>query len=304
VRRRAIRGALLVGLLAVVSAGIASAAGQMDFSDPQGDAGSAPDITAVTVSNDDSGVITFRLTIANRTAIGPDDVVAVQIGTDDPDFFAGLRSDGTGYVLAIDSQGPYLLKWTGSDLPEVKPPPKSLTGSFSGNVATISIKQEDLAPGFPDMSLPVELRFNAVGVLFQGIVATAEDFAPALDSKWSYRLVEPARMVVTNFDADKTIKAGKQLVVLLGAAQSDTGAPVSAGKVTCPARLGGKALNGAGKFVTLNLTSPTTGRKITTSSASCSFRVPKGTKGKTIRGSMSVTAVGVTLKRTFTTKVR
>jgi hypothetical protein len=110
--------------------------------------------------------------------------------------------------------------------------------------------------------------------------------------------------VVTNFDADKTIKAGKQLVVLLGAAQSDTGAPVSAGKVACPARLGGKALNGAGKFVTLNLTSPTTGRKITTSSASCSFRVPKGTKGKTIRGSMSVTAVGVTLKRTFTTKVR
>jgi hypothetical protein len=219
VRRRAIRGALLVGLLAVVSAGIASAAGQMDFSDPLGDAGSAPDITAVTVSNDDSGVITFRLTIANRTAIGPDDVVAVQIGTDDPDFFAGLRSDGTGYVLAIDSQGPYLLKWTGSDLPEVKPPPKSLTGSFSGNVATISIKQEDLAPGFPDMSLPVELRFNAVGVLFQGIVATAEDFAPALDSKWSYRLVEPARMVVTNFDADKTIKAGKQLVVLPGSAR-------------------------------------------------------------------------------------
>lgn len=304
VRRRAIRGALLVVLLAVASTGLASASGQLDFTDPTGDSGSAPDITAVSVSNADNGQITFRVTVPNRTSIGADDVIAIQIGTDDPDFLAGLRVDGTGWVLAIDQKGPFLLKWTGTDLAEVQPVPKSLSGSFSGDVATISINQADLKPGFPDMSLPIQLQFNAVSVAFQGLIVAAEDYAPAIDSKWSYRLVEPARVVLTNFDADKTVKAGKKLVVLLGGAHAETGLPLSAGRVSCPARLGGKSLRGSGKFVTLELTSPTTGRMITSSSAACSYSVPKGAKGKTIRGSMSVTEGGVTLERSFTTKVR
>jgi hypothetical protein len=276
----------------------------MEFEDPAGDSGTAPDITSVVASNDDNGLITFRVTVPNRTSVTEDDVIAVQIGTDDPDFIAGLRSDGTGWVVAIDSQGPFLLKWTGSELAEVKPPPKSLSGSFSGNVATLSINQADLKPGFPDMSLPIELRFNAVSVVFQGVVAQDDDFAPAVDSRWIYRLSEPARMVLTNFDADKTVKAGKKLVILLGAAHAETGLPLAAGKVSCPARLSGKVLRGSGKFVTLTLTSPTTGRTIRTASATCTFKVPKGSKGKTIRGSMSVTEGGVTLKRAFTTKVR
>jgi hypothetical protein len=304
VRRGAIRGALLVGLLVAASTGLASAAGQLEFSDPAGDSASAPDITSVIASNDDSGLITFKVTVANRTSVGEDDVIAVQIGTDDPDFIAGLRTDGTGWVLAIDSQGPFLLKWTGSDLAEVKPAPKSLRGSFAANVATMSINQADLKPGFPDMSLPIELRFNAVSVVFQGLVAAADDFAPAVDSRWTYRLSEAARTVLTNFDADKTIKAGKKLVVLLGAAHAESGLPLSSGKVSCPARLGGKALRGSGRFVTLTLTSTTTGRTIRSSSARCTFNVPKGTTGKTIRGSMSVTGGGATLKRAFTTKVR
>jgi hypothetical protein len=304
VRRRAIRGALLVVLLAAASTGLASASGQMDFTDPAGDSGTAGDITGVSVSNDDNGQITFRITVPNRSSVGPDDVIAIQIGTDDPDFLAGLRSDGTGWVLAIDQQGPFLLKWTGNNLSEVKPAPKSLSGSFSGGVATISINQADLKPGFPDMSLPIELQFNAVTVAFQGLIVADEDYAPAIDSKWSYRLIEPARTVLTNFDADKTVKAGKKFVVLLGAAHAETGLPLSTGRITCPARLAGKALRGTGKFVTLELTSPTTGRKITSSSAACSFTVPKGAKGKLIRGSMSVTEGGVTLKGSFTTKVR
>jgi hypothetical protein len=304
VRRRAIRGALLVSLLVAVSTGLASAAGQTEFSDPTGDAGTAPDITSVSVENDDRGQITFRVTVANRSAVGTDDVIAVQIGTDDPDFVAGLRSDGTGWVLAIDAQGPFLLKWTGDDLPEVRPAPKSVSGSFSGNVATISINQADLKPGFPDMSLPVELHFNVVGVVFQGLVVAADDYAPAVDVKWTYRLSEPKRMVLTNFDADKTVKAGAKFVVLLGAAHADTGLPVAGGKILCPARIGEKAVRGRGRFVTLNLTSPTTRRRISSSTATCSYAVPKSAKGKTIRGSMSVSADGTTLKRTFTSKVR
>ena len=303
-RRRAIRGALLVGLLAAMTTGLASASGQLEFSDPSGDSSTAADITSVTAANDDKGLITFRVTLPNRTSVGEDDVIAIQIGTDDPDFLAGLRSDGTGWVLAIDSQGPFLLKWTGNDLDEVKPAPKSLSGSFAGDVATLSINQKDIAPGFPDMSLPIELRFNAVTVAFQGLIATASDYAPAINDRWTYRLSEPARMVLTNFDADKTIKAGRKLVVLLGAAHAETGTALASGRVACPARLGGKALGGSGRFVTLNLTSPTTGRAIRTSSARCTFNVPKGTKGQVIRGSMSVTAGGVRLKRAFVTKVR
>ncbi len=60
-----------------------------------------------------------------------------------------------------------------------------------------------------------------------------------------------------------------------------------------------------GRFLNLRLTSPATGRAVRSSSATCSFKVPQeGSKGKTIRGSMSVTEIGFKLSRSFTTRVR
>jgi hypothetical protein len=91
----------------------------------------------------------------------------------------------------------------------------------------------------------------------------------------------------------------------MGAAHADTGAAVSSGRISCRARLGSKPLKGKTRFVTVVLRSPETGRVVRSPTATCSFKVPrKQSKGGTIRGSMSLRESGVTLSRSFTTRVR
>jgi hypothetical protein len=282
-----------------------ASAGSSSFSDPTGDAGVAPDITSVTVSNDDQGLITFRITVPNRSSLGPDDAVAVPLGTDDPDLANGWRSDGVNFVLVLDATGVSLLVWDGVDMVTLDPPPGSVTGSFSDGVGTVAVLQEDLAPGFPDMSVPIELRFYALGIAFNGNDVLAQDDAPDGDGIWNYRLAEARRVVLTSFNAAQTVKPGATLIALMGAAHTDTGAAVASGKISCRARLGSKALKGKARFFTVILTSPATGRAVTSPNATCSFKVPKQkSKGKTIRGSMSLRESGVTLSRSFTTRVR
>jgi hypothetical protein len=280
-------------------------AGSASFTDPTGDAGVAPDITSVTVSNDDQGLITFRITVPNRSTLGPDDAIAVPLGTDDPDLVSGVRNDGVNFVLVLDVTGPSLLAWDGEDMVAVDPPPGSLAGSFGNGVGTVTVLQEDLAPGFPDMSVPIELSFYALGIAFTGNEVLAQDDAPDGDGIWTYRLEEARRVVLTSFSAGRTVKAGGTLVVSMGAAHTDTGAAVSSGTIRCTARLGGKALKAKALFFTIVIRSPVTGRTVRSPKATCSFKVPKQkSRGKTIRGSMSLRESGVTLSRSFATRVR
>ena len=155
-----------------------AASGSASFADTAGDAGVAPDVTAVTVSNDDQGLITFRLAVPNRSALSPDDAIAIPLATDDPDFVQGSRSDGANFVLGLDAKSAFLLEWNGVGMADVDPQPESLTGSFSGGVATITVKQEDLAPGFPDLSVPIEMNFYILGITFSGNDVIAQDDAP------------------------------------------------------------------------------------------------------------------------------
>jgi hypothetical protein len=280
-------------------------AGSSSFTDPTGDAGVAPDITSVLVSNDDQGLVTFRVTVPNRSSLGPDDAVAVLLGTDDPNLANGLRSDGMNFILVLEATGPSLLAWNGEDMVAVDPPPGSVTGSFSNGLGVVTVLQEDLAPGFPDMSVPIELTFYALGIAFTGNDVLAQDDAPDGNGVWKYRLVEARRVVLTSFSAGKTVRAGATLIVFMGAAHTDTGAAVASGKIGCKARLENRTLAGKARFFTVVVTSPASGRTVRSPKATCSFKVPKEkTKGKTIRGSMSLRESGVSLSRSFTTRVR
>ena len=155
------------------------------------------------------------------------------------------------------------------------------------------------------MSVPIELNFYALGIAFTGNDVLAQDDAPDGDAIWKYHLAEALRVVLTSFSANRTVKAGTTLVVIMGAAHTDTGAAVSSGKIGCRARLGSKTLRGRARFFTVVLTSPATGRVVRSPTAICSFKVPKQkSRGKTIRGSMTLRESGVTLSRSFTTRVR
>jgi hypothetical protein len=299
-------GVLLAALIfaALSVPGATSAAGNASFADTVGDAGPAPDITTVIVTNDELGLITFRITVANRSTLGPDDLIVIPIATDDPSVQGGTRADdGTNFTLGIDSEGAFLSEWNGQEMAEGKAQPTSVNGSFSGGVATVTVKQEDLAPGFPDMSVPIELNFYMLGLTFSGNTLVGRDDAPDGELLWNYRLAEALRLIVTNFGVAATVKPGQRLAVQMGVARGDTGAAVSSGKLTCRARLGGKVLRGAGRFVVVAVRAG--GRELNSPRATCSWNVPrKQSKGKAIRGSVSVRASSITVTRAFSTRVR
>ena len=68
------------------------------------------------------------------------------------------------------------------------------------------------------------------------------------------------------------------------------GEPAKPSKVTCAAKLGGKAKAGTSRAAT--------------GSASCRYTTKKADKGKTLAGSMKVTAGGTTFTKRFSSKLR
>ena len=103
--------------------------------------------------------------------------------------------------------------------------------------------------------------------------------------------------VVTHLklDAGKAIfsparpRAGGSVAVVVQVVANDTG-PVTAGRVACDARIGGKAL-------------PMRSAKLGNGVATCGFKLPAGSKGKQLKGTMTVTSRGLTVRRPFSATV-
>jgi hypothetical protein len=132
-----------------VFAGVALAGNTGSFFDPSGDATTAPDVTGVSISNDDAGVVSVKITLANRTALGSDDGAAVGIDTDqNPD--TGSLFYGTEYELDVvgNQIGVLQAKADGDWTPGLTP--ASLNVTSSGGVVTFSFKASDfgVAAGF------------------------------------------------------------------------------------------------------------------------------------------------------------
>jgi hypothetical protein len=71
------------------------------FADPAGDAqGTAPDVTAIRVDNDDRGVITFHVAIANRAQLGAEDLVVTDLDTDND-----LNTGCAGFEYGVVARG-------------------------------------------------------------------------------------------------------------------------------------------------------------------------------------------------------
>jgi len=96
---------------------------------------------------------------------------------------------------------------------------------------------------------------------------------------------------VTSFEtAPAQPRAGRPFSVRLRSVRSDTGAPVTTGRVACIASVGGKRLPAfAGRFV---------GR-----AAVCRYRIPADAGKKRLRGSIAVTSAGLTVARTFSRRI-
>ncbi len=140
--RRAVAVAV-VGVAALVLAGLAAAANSRSFADPSGDAANSPDLTGVAISNDDAGIITVKLTVGNRSSLAANEGVAVGLDTDqNPD--TGSVFYGAEWELDLEGTSATAYQATAKGSYTQVPVPASYQASMSGGIATLTFKASDL----------------------------------------------------------------------------------------------------------------------------------------------------------------
>lgn len=148
--------------------------------------------------------------------------------------------------------------------------------SGASRVVTIAIK--------PAASGAAEVTASAT--------SAASDPAPANNVARATTRVLPPRLRLAVVDAarvPKTPRAGEKLYIAIAVTRSDTGGRLESGRVTCPARVDGKPVP-----VLLRDSYP---------SPTCLWRVPRGTRGKVMRGEIRVAFRGRTAARRFALRI-
>jgi hypothetical protein len=263
------------------------------FTDPAGDSRlGGPDITTVDVSDDSSGKISVTANISNRSTLT--DVDAVQA------FFDTDKNAGTGgnggydYEVAWISGHQELDKWDGAQFAPVSPAPKSFTAAYKNGQATFSVDKADLGG-----SVEFNLLLTTTGDTGDSISDRAPD-----GGNWGYPTggtVAPppppppppptggAKLVATGFTVAKP-HSGRPFTVAMVVRVKETGIAVKTA-VSCSATLAGKRLKLSKKGSVLS------GR------ASCTWKLPKKTKGKQLKGSITASYRGAKVKKTFSKRV-
>ena len=246
---------MFAAVAALALAGAQAASPQSSFTDPSGDAGGAPDITAVSVDTDPFGAIQFTITTAQPRA--EDGYLLVGIDAD--------ANPGTGGPYGVDYiveylQGAYAFaKWNGTSY--VDAPASTVLVSFDGNVSRIEINQSDLDG-------TDHINFLVSGQQIVNGTVVSQDYAPDTGT-WPYTVAAAPLPPTVALDAPLArapgIHAGKRFSVV---APVETDA--DAVTVACAARVGARALRVRAVYAN--------GRAV------CTGLVPRGTAGKKLVG--------------------
>jgi len=292
--RLAVAGvAALLGGLVTAAAALADAT----FTDPTGDAtGGSPDLTQVVVSNDLTGLITFKITSVAPLVSGS--LIGVDLDTD------LSPANGSEYAILAGVGGADMVKWGGKDY---VPSDAVILMTRTANILELKVKRADIGDvkkfGFDVVSLTFDESDNVVG----------EDSVPD-GGEFTYTLTLPQCSNGKDDDGDGRIdaddfgcsaetdtresddpvtlkagpakvvpakpKAGKVAVVSASVMRLESGVGIPSGTVKCAGRAGMVAVKGVGKVAG--------GR------ASCAFKLPAAAKRKTVRGTITVTHLGKT----------
>jgi hypothetical protein len=284
--KRVLVAAVAAAFLAV-AAGTAGAAyaPPASFTDPAGDAGTAPDVTGVGVTNDQSGLYTFTVSLASDYG-------------DDAEFYLYLDSDknpqtgdpenlGADYVVYDDhaSHSAGLYKWTGSDWDDTSEDTMSFEISSSLRELTISVGKSELggSTGF---------NFFAVSDNADGSDGHFDD-VPSGTGALAYAFQKTLKLTLAGVQT-VVMKAQHRLIVAAAAVRSDTGATVGAdGAVTCHANGGARAL----PVSTKAFVSAGSGKG---SAAVCQFVLPK--KHVKLSATITISYGGATVTKTVSAK--
>jgi hypothetical protein len=264
------------------------------FPDSVGEDPNAPDITSVVVSNDDAGAIAFKINISNRPALTSDMDVQLIMDSDNNAATGDPTAFGADYLIDLEPGQVGLYKYTPATQDyRFASSQTSLTFSYDATGAAIHISAADL--GGTKL-----LHFGAF--VASGIVLDANgnpDFTNAKTDLapdpghglYTYQVLTKLTLAVQAFVyAPQPAKQGKNFVAGFAATESDTAGPVTNGTVACTASAGLKHL--------VALT-----HAVKNGVVACIWHVPLKTKGKMLRGTVSLTVQGTTVKRSFAVKI-
>jgi hypothetical protein len=298
------RGVLLLlaasCLLGVVGTGSAStarsAANSETFKDAKGEDRQAPDITSITVSNTDAGLIKFRINIPNRRQLAGDMFMELWIDSDQNTRTGSPVFAGVDFVIQLVQGELNLYHWDGTNFTRRLGDPSAATLAYSySRGATISISAAELgntrgfrfladaASGividqetgaFDDTNAHVDVAPSGGGSLFEFDVKT--------------RL--PKLVVKKVTAAPKQPAAGEPFSLRLAAERSDSHALLKNGQVSCSAHVGHSKV-------------PATVQRFAGTEAVCTWKVPASAKGKTFVGSVSVIFEGIRVVRGFSGRI-
>jgi hypothetical protein len=273
-----------------------TAANSVTYTDSTGEDAAAPDITTIVASNNDAGILTFRVNVPNRPQLTRDVAAVIFIDSDSNAATGDPDSLGADYALELIVGEAILFRWDGTGFAARPgdPPQASLAYTWSGGV-TITISAAELGN---------TRKFNFSVVIISGIVEDAttgaldftnakRDFAPggfAGVFPYEVKIARPTIVVRRFVTTPKKPAAGKQFSLRLRAARSDTGAAIRGGRVTCVGRVGSSAVRAqAARFVG--------------NEAVCTWQVPPNAKGKTFRGKITILFEGLRSTRSFSGRI-
>ena len=301
-------GALaLILVLSVVTIGLAAAVGatagttrhevtqanSVTYQDSTGENANALDISTVTVSNDDTGLVTFDLKFANRTPNPDTDSVIIFLNTDRNASTGNPGWLGAEYLIGWWGDSA-LLQWNGSKMVNA-PSALTLTTGVAPNELVLKLNRSELGNlnGF-DFGIEAQVWADP-----NAESPTAWDVAPDYGhGLWSYDVklyvapVLTATAIKCTPDPPMSGKAmvGRTTVTVM---RGTTPEPLSdKATVTATATIAGK------KVVGTVLPATKTG------TVGVRWLVPKTAKGKLMNGKITVTLEKVSVTKTFSERVK
>jgi hypothetical protein len=266
------------------------------FQDSTGEDPQAPDITSITVSNTDAGLVSFRINVPNRPQLGFDMLAEVYVDTDFNTATGDPELAGVDYVIQLVRGEVNLYRWDGTNFTRGFGDPSAVTLSYTyaGGV-TILISAAELGNTkrfrfFTDVVSG--LIVDPVTGDIDGTNARA-DVAPGGGAGlYPYEVkVTPPSLEVRKFTrVPARPRAGRPFSLRMTVARSDTGAVLQGGRVTCVGRIGRSPLRA-------------TTARVVNRAVTCTWAIPATAKGKSFRGSATVVFEGLKASRSFTGKI-
>ena len=275
----------------------APAANSVTFQDSTGEDPAAPDITTVTVSNDDTGLITFRVNVPNRPTLGQDMLFEIWVDSDDNAATGDPELAGVDYVMQLVRGEINLYKWDGTDFTRRFGDPSAVTLSQSYQAGlTVRISASELGNTKKFKFFVIALSGLVVDPVTGEIDGTnaVGDGAPGGGTglyPYEVKIAAPTLVAKKLTPAPAKPKAGKPFTLRLVAARSDTGATIQNGRVTCVAKAGNTRLKAQVA-------------RVVAGAATCTWNIPVGAAGKAFRGTVTVSFEGLKTSKSYASKVR